>query len=228
MKKLILLFVLLGLPAGSARAGIVLSTSNPPGTPLSMTAGTTSGPMLVNVVSDNPPNDIMAAWNVQLEILPDSGASGTLTFHDPASASASPPPPNYVFGGNGFGIEVINGGSTLIANDFFDPSVGPGVSVPGSPGANLLQMDFLASSNASGLFGIFAVEGQGTTWSDPNLNTLFFTNVPDGTGTVRIGEVLIAQGKSVPEPSSLVLLGLASTALAGCQCLSKLQRSRTD
>jgi hypothetical protein len=170
----------------------------------------------------------MAAWNVQLEILPLSGASGTMTFHDPASSSSSPPPPSYIFSGNGVGIDVSNGGSTLTANDFFDPGAGPGVAVPGSPGANLLQLQFSASSNASGLFGIFAVEGPGSTWLDPNLNTFVFTNVPDGTGTVRIGEVLLAQGQSVPEPSSLVLLGLATTALAGLQCLSKLMRSPTE
>jgi len=225
VKKLILSFALLGLLTGSARAGLVLSTSNPPGTPLTMSAGTTSGPMLVNVVSDNPPNDIMAAWNVQLEIIPGSGASGTLTFQDPATALPSPPPPNYIFGGNGLGIEVTNGASTLSANDFFDPTVGPGVSVPGSPGANLMQMDFLASLNASGLFGIYAVEGPASTqWLDSDANTQFFTNVPVGTGTVQIGEVLIAHAQSVPEPLSLLLLGLAGTALAGWQCWSKLKR----
>jgi len=225
MKKLILSFALLSLLVASARAGVILGTSNPPGTPLLMSPGTTSGPMLVNVVSDNPPNDIMAAWNFQLESIPDSGTSGTLTFQDPATGTP-PIPPNYVFGSNGIGIAATNGGSTLSANDFFDPNVGSGVSVPGSPGANLLQMDFLASLNASGLFGVYAVEGAATTqWSDPNPNTQFFTNVPDGTGLVRIGDVLVQN--AVPEPSSLGLLGLASAALAGWQCWSRRKpRSR--
>ncbi len=209
--------------AGRQRqAGVVLSTSNPPGTPLTMSAGTTSGTMLVNIVSDNPPNDVMAAWNLQLEIVPNSGATGTLAFQDPATGTP-PNPPNYIFGSNGLGIASTNGGSTLNANDFFDPSIGSGVSVPGSPGANLLQMDFLASSTASGTFGIFALEGAANTlWNDSNINPQFFTNVPDGTGMVQIGEVVIAQS-AVPEPSSLVLLGLAGAALAGMQCWSKLK-----
>ena len=135
--------------------------------------------------------------------IPDTGATGTLTFQDPASGTP-PNPANYIFGANGLGIAATNGGSRLIANDFFDPGVGPGATVPGSPGANLLQTDFLATTNASGLFGIFALEGSALTqWTDGGGTTQFFTNVPDGTGMVRIGEVLISA--AVPEPSSLVL-----------------------
>jgi hypothetical protein len=224
MKKLILSFAFLCLLASRAQAGLVLSTTNPPGTPLDMNAGSTSGSMFVNVVSDNPPNDIMAAWQFQLMIVPESGASGTLTFQDPASGTPSNPP-NYVFGSNDLGISVTNGMSQLSANDFFNPSVGVGAPVPGSPGANLLQMDFLASSSASGLFGIYALEGPANTfWNDPNFNELYFTNVPNGTGMVLIGEVLIA-GASVPEPSSLGLLGLA-TALGGCHCWSRRKATR--
>jgi hypothetical protein len=222
MKKLILSLAFLALSVGSARGGVVLSTSNPPGTPLNMNAGTVSGAMMVSVISDNPPNDVMAAWNVQLQIIPNSGASGTLTFEDPATGTP-PIPPNYIFGSNGLGIAVTNGGSTLSANDFFDPSVGSGVPVPAAPGANLLQMDFLASSNAFGLFGIFAVEGAASTqWTDSNLNTQLFTNVPDGTSIVQIGEVLVAQVQSVPEPSSFALLGMAGAVLAGLMPWSSL------
>jgi PEP-CTERM motif len=169
----------------------------------------------------------LAAWNFELEIIPQSGASGTLTFQ--GGVTGSPPnPPNYVFGSNGLGIAVTNTGSALSANDFFNPSVGSGVAVLGTPWASLLQMDFLASSNASGMFGIYAVEGAATTqWTDSNAVTQFFTNVPNGTGMVQIGEVLIST-QSVPEPSSLGLLGLASVALAGWQCWSKRKRASSS
>ncbi len=210
MKKLILSLAFLILLADGARAGVVLSTGNPPGSPLIMGAGTTSGPMLVDVASDNAPNDIMSAWQVTLQIVPEAGATGTLTFQDPATATP-PNPPGYIFGDNGMGIWAANMGSTLNANDFFN---GAGVSVSGSPGASLLQMDFLASSDASGSFGIYAVEGAANTqWTDSNPVNQLFTNVPDGSGLVQIGEVLI--GQSVPEPSSAGLLGLAGAVLAG-------------
>jgi len=88
MKNLLLSFAVLRLLAGGAQADVILSTSNPPGTPLSMTAGSTSGPMFVNVVSNNPPNDIMAAWSFQLSIVPEAGTTGTLTFQDPAIVTA--------------------------------------------------------------------------------------------------------------------------------------------
>ena len=84
MQKLLLSLGFLALLSGIARAGVTMSTSNPPGTPLDMTAGTTSGLMAATVTSDNPPNDIMAAWQFQLEILP-IGGTGTLTFADPAT-----------------------------------------------------------------------------------------------------------------------------------------------
>jgi hypothetical protein len=212
MKRTIFTLVFLGLMATGGRAGVILTTTNPPGTPLIMDAGTTSGTMSVLVSSDNPPNDVMAAWNVSLAIVADAGATGTLTFQDPATGTP-PNPPNYIFGGNGLGIVVTNGGSELSGNDFFDPAVGPGMPVPGSPGASLLDLTFLASSGASGVFGIYALEGAALTqWTDANITTQFFTNVPDGTGRVRIGEVVIAQ--AIPEPSGLVLGGTAGGIVA--------------
>ena len=212
MKTFVLYFICLTLVTAGARGGIVLDTSNPPGTPQVMGAGSTSGPMFVNITSDNAPNDVMSGWNITLAIIPDAGASGTLAFKDP-STGAYPNPGNYIFGGDGIGIAGVNSGSTLSASDFFI-GIGPGAVVSGTPGSNLLQMDFQASSNASGLFGIFALDGAALTeWTDGGGNAQLFTDVPDGSGMVRIGEVFVTQ--SVPEPSTLLLLGLASAAVAG-------------
>ena len=216
MKNLILSVAFLGLLGSSAQAGLTLGTNAPPGTPLTMAAGTTSGPMLVNIVSDNYPNDIMTAWNVTLEILPVTSTTGTLTFQDPATGTPPNPATNNIFGSDGYGIAATNLGSQLSANDFFYSLSGASApSVPGAPGANLLQMDFLASPTASGLFGIYAFEGTALTqWTDADAvpSTQLFSNVPAGTGTVLIGEVLIT---AVPEPGSIVLLGTGGAALAG-------------
>jgi hypothetical protein len=212
MKKLFLSFALLSLLVGGARASVILGTGNPPGTPLTMSAGTTSGLMSVTVVSDNSPNDVMAAWQFQLEILPEGSGAGTLTFQDPATGAA-PNPTNYIFA-NGLGIATTNTGSALSANDF---DLNGGTAVAGGAGANLLQMDFLASSDASGLFGVYAVRGVANTeWTDSNANTQFFSNVPDGTGAVLIGEVDVTPAgglPTAPEPNSLTLLGTCATIL---------------
>jgi hypothetical protein len=213
MKRLLFSSIVFTALAGGAQAGIVLGTSDPAGTPLIMSAGTTSGPMFVNIASDNPPDDVMSGWNITLTIVPDAGTHGTLQFQDPVPGTASNPT-NYIFGANGIGISATNGTSTLNANDFF-VGTEPGVAVLGAPGANLLQMDFLASSDASGLFGVYAMEGAALNeWTDGNGAAQLFTNVPDGSGAVLIGEVLISPSAAVPEPSSLVLLGSASAAIA--------------
>lgn len=170
-----------------------------------MDAGTVSGPLLVSVSSDNPSQDVMTAWQFQLEIVAESGASGSLTFQDPTSGVA-PNPSNYVFGTNGLDINSTNDGSSLAMNGFFDPNTGTGTSVPGSPGANLAELTFSASPDASGFFGLYAVRDPASTqWNDDSFATRYFTNVPQGTGVVRIGEILV--NAAVPEPSSLALLG---------------------
>jgi hypothetical protein len=212
MKKIFALIPVLLLTTGVSQASVLLESGNPPGSPLNMSAGVVSGPMFLSVVSNNPAADVMAAWNVTLSIAPEAGAVGTLAFQDPASAATSPAPANYVFGSEDLGITVTTSAGQLSANDFFVSSSAAGTTVPAA-GANLLQMDFIASGNASGLFGIYAVEGAGSTqWTDDQFATRFFSNAPDGTSTVLVGEVFV--GQVVPEPSALQLLGAGIAALA--------------
>ena len=201
--SLVLGICLFAVTAGSTRADYILETGSSASAPLTVTAGGTSGSLALFTYSTNPTVDIMAAWNVQLEIVPDMGTSGTVSFHTPATGTVANPP-NYIFGTNGLGITATNMGTTLSANDFFDPGAGSGATGPGLPGANFLLMTFSASSNASGLFGIYAEEGPANTeWTDPSFSTQYFQNVPNGTGLVRIGDVLVPA--VVPEPSGLSL-----------------------
>lgn len=221
MKKFILSLALICLLANRLQGGVILGTSNSAGTPLTAASGTTSGPMFVTIWSDNPPQDIMAAWNIQLEIVSISSTTGTLTFQDPATGTPSNPT-NYIFGTGGLGIAAANNGNVLSANDFFDPTAGLGVAVPGGAGANLLELDFLSSSNASGLFGIYADQGAAhTQWTDNSFTTRYYTNVPDGTATILIGEVLVASPGTpvVPEPTSLALFCTGVSMFGGCKWL---------
>jgi hypothetical protein len=209
MKKPILCLTLLVLLPTASRANFMLGTSP---NPLTMTAGTTSGTMDVTITESG--SDTISAWQFELEIIPSGGATGTLTFKDPASGSP-PPPTNYVFGGEGVGIAATNTGSTLSANDFWG-GPGNGATVLDGGTVNLLAMDFLASSNASGTFNIVAVKGTGNTiWNDGTDTQQFFSNVPSGTGTVLIGNVIVTpSAPTVPEPGSWALMGLGGALLA--------------
>lgn len=192
--------------ANNAQAAFTLGSSNPTqATALVMDADSISGPMLINVENIN--NDLMLSWQFRLQIAALNGATGTLTFNDPVTGTP-PNPTGYIFS-SGVGIAATNTGSELTANDF-DP-------LDGGKTGNLLSVNFSASSDASGYFGVYAVQGStNTLWADANFDPQFFTNVPDGTSRVLIGVVSVNASNDpvspVPEPSSLTLLGIGSVA----------------
>jgi hypothetical protein len=214
MKQFWIAAVALSLGSAAARAdAITLTTTNPPGSPLTMQANSQSATLTVRVVNMNAPVDAMTSWFMTLTIVPNSGATGTLTFATPTTstiASPTPHPSNYIFAQSFEGIVVTNSGSQLRGDD--EDNNLSGTAVP-QAGKTLLDLTFLASSTASGTFGIYALQGPGSTnWSDQTFNTQFFQNVPatGGTGTVLIGQVFV-----VPEPACvLAVAGLASVGLA--------------
>jgi hypothetical protein len=216
MKKLICLTLLCFAPNG-AWAGVVLGTSSPPGTPLNMVANTTSGLMDISVFSNNVPNDVMAAWQFRLFIVPDGGATGTLVFKDPVTSLILDPEVQfapYVFpAGSLTGLDVTNTGSSISLADDFDKNLG---TVVPAGAVNLLRVDFAASANASGLFHIMAGPGLPITgWTDDGGNQHDFDNVPAAGPEVNIGDVFVEGIAAVPEPSTLTLVGLGAATIFG-------------
>lgn len=166
----------------------------------------------LSVFTDSTPphaEDPLAGWQVTLKIVPDTGASGELTFD-----SATLPASNYVL------AAAVNAGLATIppavpdALDMltaFDFTIFDGVDVPSDPGAGLLEIQLQASPDARGTFGLFIAGGPGLTeWSDETLSVHEFANVAT-SGLTRI-----ASFRAVPEPASpvLALLLAALTPLA--------------
>jgi hypothetical protein len=209
--RLVGLAVVLLAWASDAHANqLSLTSSNPSGSPLGVpqnSAATAS--MLLRVFADTNPAsptqaDRMKAWQLQVQIIPDAGATGTVTFN-----TAAAPPSGYVFAaGAGVVTQKLSGDTILRANDFDNAAAGTVVPVAG---ANLLQVNFTTSAAASGTFGIFASPGNtNTLWTDAVPATRTFLNVPLAGGNVRIGEVTITP---VPEPGGLALLAVGGAGL---------------
>ena len=94
---------------------------------------------------------------------------------------------------------MTNSGTTLDANDFANTPV----LIPPGP-SNLFQFDLLASSDANGTFGVYAVRGPAeTAYTDGVPATAFFSNVPNGSGMVQLAQVVVP----VPEPAGLLVVG---------------------
>ena len=209
--------------AAQAQGSINLITDKPIGTPLVMDAGTVSlgNTMIVSINSDAA--DGLLGWQTTLWILP-TGGVGDVGFNQTFQ------PMNYVFGARQFYSEDL----TFPANNdgmfAFDPNIAgggmllPPVVIPGPPGLNLNELDFVASAGASGLFGVFAVGGTGRSeWTDQSFNAVLFDNInPTPDSHTQIGEIFInAAPPVIPEPGT-ALLGVISL---GILCVTWARRS---
>lgn len=192
---------------GQASAGSTPSlTISGPASPLSWD-GNGSSPTF-NVAVLNPNNqvtDTVAGWSLGLSIVRESG-TGTLTF------STETIPSNYVFATDStplFFTTPAPAPTQLLVNGTASDN---GVVVPAS-GTNLLALTFSATAGTSGKFEVMAFgdPNTGSYWI-PFANGTFpstaFGNVPFGPTLVSLGEIDIAPLSSVPEPQSLLLLGV--------------------
>ena len=166
--------------------------------------------VLIGVLNSQTVNDpdLLAGWQLNLMLQPQAGATGTLRFN-----SATLPVSGYLLEGNSAGLiaNVGAGGTALTAFDD-DDTLPLGVSVPAS-GNSLLALDFRTLDNARGTFGLVALAPPGgfTQWGDASPADRFFTNVPSGATS----PIVLATITLVPEPSTIVLSGLAALLFAG-------------
>jgi hypothetical protein len=104
-----------------------------------------------------------------------------------------------------------------------------GAGVPPAPGANLLEIDFLASADASGRFDVAVIPGEAwSLWNPADFTSRDFVNVPfDGQDPVTIGSVTIGGTAVIPEPSSLAVMGGLFGVAFGLRTLGR-RRDRRD
>jgi hypothetical protein len=170
-------------------------------------------PYLLSITNpDNYNVNPVAGWSLKLQIVPDSGATGSVSF-----LSASMPSQDYLFAGRSSGLIPPFCGPSQTINLISDMDAQfTGVTVP-QAGMSLLQLQLTASADATGQFNIEAVPGSDLSyWMYIDAIALegvpvAFQNVPFTGNNVTLGSVTIP---TVPEPPTLIsiaaLLGFAA------------------
>lgn len=201
---------------------------------LSVNPGSTGVWTLSATNQDN--GSIANGWNafaVAFQVVPDAGATGTVTLQSAVNPLVNPSIPSgsagQPFVGQGTFPQPING-----TRDFTPVVLGyNGTSFTtwaSGQTYNLATITFSASANASGTWRVYAsnpednfVDLPQTTWNLPNANDVFFGNVPfvsGQTSTVQLGTI-----SAVPEPRALALAGSAA-ALVGGYSVCRSRRTR--
>jgi hypothetical protein len=157
-------------------------------------------PMQITLqVENNGTSDLLAGWQLALQIAPGHDATGSVMF-----TSIATPPDDYVFGDTSLGVQANSFGSpSTVTGLLFDDTL-PGVSVDSS-GANLVQLTLSASPGTSGPFSIEMIPNSliGAAWFNGDFSEYAFDNAPFDGGPVGVASVSV---NPVPEPTTIVLL----------------------
>lgn len=168
--------------------GLEISASD-----LLWSSGSPSPNMTVELQNPNGDTDLLFAWTLGLELIPDSNATGIVEF-----ATVSMSAENYVFQDRSAGLtptpSLPANGIELIGDT---DSLFAGVNV--STAKTLLSVSFSRSGDALGRFFIRAVpdDFNGSSWTTSgnllDFETRAFDNVPFGNDPVSIATITIGE-----------------------------------
>ncbi len=232
MRTCMAIAVLCAVAGASAHAGAVgLSLA---GTSVNWSSPSATSPtMVVSVLNPSGAvTDPVVAWSLGLAVSGEAGSVGTVQF---AGYST---PSNYLYSLDSSGSGGISTTTTLPSSSIAsinDIANKNGVAVP-SAGANLLALTFSATSNAYGVFDVFAVPydgvSNGSYWEDGSTSStgyppISFLNAPQGGGNLLLGTITIPPPitGATPEPGTIVLLGTGGLTLV-VLALRRRQASR--
>jgi len=203
-------FILLGLTATRARAGVIIALDN-----VTVAPGGT-GTMDIAVTSNSLASDTLSQFSLALQITQKPGTTSFLTFTGGVDPYNNP---NYVFSGESFNVNnglpfwgppftTIYTYDSISGGDAANP-LGTFVTIPstvGEPNSLLATVQFQAlGTNPGDQFQISLVP---PTYDPSNVSTQFddqngaLLNYTSTGGTVTITSV-------VPEPSSLTVVALS-------------------
>jgi LPXTG-motif cell wall-anchored protein len=167
------------------------------------TASTTSESFTVGIENDSV-TESMVGWQLKIETVPKTGATGTLQFDSVVK------PSSYVMEGVGDNFRahvnpsVVFPTETIVSSD--DDSQLVGVVVPGD-GDNILSFAFSTPDSALGQFDVVLRTGPGNSyWFDDSLTTEFQF---EGQAYMGGDDIYLGTVTVTPEPSALALGGLA-------------------
>ncbi|HEX4131025.1 MAG TPA: PEP-CTERM sorting domain-containing protein [Pirellulales bacterium] len=183
---------------------------------------------IINTNTSDPRQ--LSGWSVVLHVVPEAGATGTITI-DAATVAypsneviSSPYPASQPATQTGL-VGMMSSSDLLIDS----VNLSGQNSVPGSPGAGMFEVQFTASSNASGVFDLQVYNksnGDWTYWADQDNNITQFANTPtNNLSVLDIGTITV---QPAPEPGTLLLSLVACGALGSCRWRRRKTAARAE
>ena len=205
----------------SVHADLVLNT----GGSKSFAAGQISDSYVVQATVASSSSTV-AGWQTSLQIVPDLGSTGTVTFQSVVAAST-----DYVLGslGNGIAVTFNAAMDRVQALDYDAPAGGvTGITHSVASVVSLNSLTFAASPSAVGTFGLYAIDEpswrtQWTDWSGTLATSQQFTNLAKGTttapGSLRLATLTVS---AIPEPGGVLLSVVTLAAIAGVRLSARI------